>query len=82
MSDANSVSYLTPDWADSYPVDERFPGVAHLLKHVKTEHGLVAVAACGSKVRLSGQPSEGSKHKCRICLRIQRAAARKRDGGS
>jgi hypothetical protein len=77
MCDANSVSYLTPDWADSRPVDERFPGVAHLLRTVKTEHGLVSVAACGSKVRLHGQSSDGSKHKCRICLRIQRAAARK-----
>lgn len=81
MCDANSVSYLTPDWADSRPVDERFPGVSHLLRVTQTEHGLVSTPACGSKVQLHGQPSEGSKHKCRICLRIQRAAARKRDGG-
>jgi hypothetical protein len=75
---AGPVTYATRDWADAQPADERNPGRAHLLKLTKTALGLVASAACGSQVRLSGQ-NGATKHKCTVCLRIHRrqlAAAR------
>jgi hypothetical protein len=49
------TSYPTRDWADAVSDDFGRPGRAHLLKLVKTPAGLVALPACGSRVRLHGQ---------------------------